>query len=303
MKPVHILYAAIVAFLWGSNYLAIKIGLEYFQPYMLLTLRFILVLAMLMPFYPRPPLPFLNILVLSLVLGFGHFVMIYEGMAQGLDVASTIIAAQLNVPFSCALATVFFKDRLGPWRSFGMMVSFFGIILIVGSPSVSAHLGAFSLVMAGAMGWAITNIMLKRQQAVSMLALLPWLSLFLIPQMALFTWLFEAESLVNFTLPWQAAASVVYTAIGSTLIAFGLWHYLLQRYEVSQVAPFTLLVPVFGIGIGQLFMGGALATPVLVGGLVTLLGVGIITVRKPRLATFDEDAPGTIEEDNKGDAA
>jgi O-acetylserine/cysteine efflux transporter len=44
-------------------------------------------------------------------------------------------------------------------------------------------------------------------------------------------------------------------AFVSTLVGFGVWGFLLRRYDASTVAPYTLLVPVFGMTSAALFTG------------------------------------------------
>ena len=43
----------------------------------------------------------------------------------------------------------------------------------------------------------------------------------------------------------------------STLAGFGGWGYLIRRYGASTVAPFSMLVPIFGIASAALLLGGA----------------------------------------------
>ena len=56
----------------------------------------------------------------------------------------------------------------------------------------------------------------------------------------------------------KSMAAVAYIAWISTLLGFGLWTYLMSRYPVNRVAPFTLLVPVVGLATGWLAFGEVL---------------------------------------------
>src|SRR3546814_9270170 len=47
---------------------------------------------------------------------------------------SASIAIQLQVPFASLLAAIFFKDKLGWRRGFGMLIAFFGVAVIAGEP-------------------------------------------------------------------------------------------------------------------------------------------------------------------------
>jgi O-acetylserine/cysteine efflux transporter len=58
---------------------------------------------------------------------------------------------------------------------------------------------------------------------------------------------------------------------------------MMRRFAVNQVIPFTLLVPVFGVMSGVLCLGERLTPIMLAGALVTIAGVGIIVLRRPRL--------------------
>jgi O-acetylserine/cysteine efflux transporter len=73
-------------------------------------------------------------------------------------------------------------------------------------------------------------------------------------------------------LDWQGAGTVVYVAWVTTVFGFGAWGWLLRRHPASTVAPFSLLVPVFGMSSAALFLGEGIsplrwcAAALLVGG-------------------------------------
>jgi O-acetylserine/cysteine efflux transporter len=56
-----------------------------------------------------------------------------------------------------------------------------------------------------------------------------------------------------------------------------------RRYDVNVVMPFNLLNPVFGVLCAVLILGDPLTWSLLVGAALVIGGVGIITVRRPRL--------------------
>tara|TARA_B100000780_G_scaffold271745_1_gene233001 strand:- start:1353 stop:1679 length:327 start_codon:yes stop_codon:yes gene_type:complete len=61
---------------------------------------------------------------------------------------------------------------------------------------------------------------------------------------------YEGSSLIASSLiftPWSTWAIVVWQTVGNTLIGYGLWNLLLQRHSTILVAPWALLVPVFGM--------------------------------------------------------
>ncbi|MGB1539739.1 MAG: DMT family transporter, partial [Rickettsiales bacterium] len=244
MSPKYVFYALIVVFCWAANFTAVKIGLQHFPPFLLLVLRFALVAALLLPFYWRRTLSVKFLLAMASVTGTAHFALVFGGLAYGIDIATGILTVQLGVPFSCVLSAVFFKDKLGAWRSFGMVVSFMGVIMIAGTPNVADHFGPFLMTMAGAFCWAAGNVIMKREGEVPVMELLAWMSLFAVPQLLALSLLVERDhwELIQTITP-SAAYSIGFSAVFSTLVAYGLWYYLLKRCEVSRVAPFNLLIP------------------------------------------------------------
>jgi O-acetylserine/cysteine efflux transporter len=56
-----------------------------------------------------------------------------------------------------------------------------------------------------------------------------------------------------------------------------------QRYPVTSVAPITTLSPVFSVILSVILLGEVLSTRLVVGGVITLAGVVIITLRERRI--------------------
>ncbi len=281
--------AVLVAVCWGGNFTASKIAMEHFPPFLTILLRFVAVTIMLAPFALRTRVNLRDMFVISLCYITLHFTLIFVGMSQGLSIASTVIAVQLGAPFSCVLAAIFYNDKLGGWRSFGMMIAFIGVLLVAGTPNVTAHWGAFLLVVAGAFAWAAANVYMKRIGNVGVAAFLFWPALLSLPQVGLLTALMEDHQLELIrTAPVSAWCGILYSMFFSTLIGYGLWYRLLKHYPLSRVTPFSLLVPVIGIAGGMAVYGEHITPMLVVGGLLTILGVGVITVRRPKLSLLDK---------------
>lgn len=289
MPFLYIVYALLVSLFWGTNFVAVRIAEHSIPPYLLLTLRFILVALMLLPFYPKRTLPLKFLLQMSFIFGTLSFALVFGAMYYGVDVPTTVITSQLGVPFSCLLSAMFFNDRLGPWRSFGLMIAFLGMTMVAGTPNVVEHFFPFLMVMGSAFFWAVSNVLMKRQGNINVLEMLAWVSLFTVPQMALLSFVVEDNQFQMLAAaPMEAYAAVGYTALFSTVISYGLWYYLLRHHEVSSVAPFSLLVPFFGIAADMLYFPDVdpIHPRIIWGGVMTIIGVAIIVVRKPKLAIF-----------------
>lgn len=279
----HILYALIVTFCWGANFVAAKKGVEHFTPFFMLAVRFAAVAAVLLPFYWRRSLRFQFILEMSLVLGTAHFGLLFGAMAYGIDIPTAAITVQLGVPFSCMLSAALFNDKLGAWRSSGLVVAFTGMILVAGTPNVVEHFIPFLMVMAGAFCWALSNVMMKREGRVSVMELVCWQAGISALMLFAISLIFEHNQWQQLiTVPWDIVIAVAFSTFISTIVAYSLWYYLLTQCDVSRVAPFNLLVPLFAIGVGQIFYPVAFPLQIVIGGVITLIGVGIIVVRRPK---------------------
>lgn len=282
MTPKDAMLAVLVMALWGANFVASKVALQAFSPMFLMTLRFALVCALLLPFARFPRAQWRGVLALSTILGAVHFPLIFLGM-RGVDAAVGAIVAQLQVPFSSLLAAVLFKDYLGWRRALGMATAFGGIVVIAGEPRSESGLEYILYIVAAGFAFAVANVQIKRIGPIDGFALTAWMTLFALPQVGLLSLTFESAqtaSLANAELKhWLA---LVYIALGSSIIGYGVWYRLARTYDVNQTMPYLLLVPLFGVLSGVLMLGEPVSFGLAVGGAMTVGGVAVIMIRRPR---------------------
>lgn len=281
MTPRDSLLALLVMALWGLNFVVAKWGLAEFPPLFIMSIRFTLVAALLLPFTRMPRGQMKAIAALSVILGCLHFPLMFGGL-KGIDAATASIAAQAQVPFSSLLAAIFYKDKLGWRRAAGMAASFIGVVVIAGEPRLAGQLTPLLLILAASFAFALASMLMKSIAGVDGFALNGWMALFAAPELLILSLLFEdghGAALSNAT-PWGWGA-IVYMALAATITAYGLWYPLLRRYEVNQTMPFLLTVPVFGVAAGVVLMGDPVTPRLLLGGLLTVGGVAVIVKRRP----------------------
>lgn len=75
-----------------------------------------------------------------------------------------------------------------------------------------------------------------------------------------------------------AIASTAYTVILASLVGYTIWNGLMGIYPASNVAPFTLLVPVVGFLAGWVFLGERPNAAAFVGGALLLVDVAVIVL-------------------------
>ncbi|WP_448191169.1 DMT family transporter [Azospirillum sp. sgz301742] len=283
MSPLDLLVALVVVALWGINFGVAKVALLDFPPLFLMGMRFVLVAALLLPFVRMPRGRVLGVFVLSVILGTIHFPMMFNGI-KGIDAATASVVAQLQVPFASLLAALVFKDRLGWKRALGMLVAFAGVLLIAGEPRLGGSLWALGLVVAASFAFAAANVQIKRLGNIDGFALNAWMALFAAPQLLILSGLFEhGQWQAVRSASWAGWGALFYIAVLATIVAYGLWYRLMRRYDVNQAVPFMLLIPLFGVLSGVVLLDEPVTWTLVVGGLLTVAGVGIIVLKVPRV--------------------
>jgi len=283
MRPLHVALTLLVIVIWGLNFVAAKVGLKVFPPLFLMGLRFGFVALALVWFVPRPTGMWRQILVLSVTLGSLHFGLMFNGM-NGVGASIAAIAIQLQVPFAAILAALLFKDALGWRRALGMALAFAGVVVISAEPQAEAELLYLFMVIAASLIWAVGNIQVKQLERIDGMALNAWISLFSAPQLLLASYILEDGQLAAIRsaglLEWGAVA---YMAVLVTMVGYGIWYYMIDKYATNQTMPFTLLVPVVGVLAGVSVLDEPFTLQIALGGLATVAGVAIIVLRRPKL--------------------
>ncbi|HEX9792005.1 MAG TPA: EamA family transporter [Kiloniellales bacterium] len=289
IRPLHLVVFLLIAMIWGFNFAVAKIGLAQLPPIMMMALRWGLVGMLLAPFVKPPHGCWRQVFLVSFTLGFVHFALMFTGL-KNLDAATAAIAIQLQVPFAALLAAVFFNDKLGWRRALGMAIAFIGVAIVAGEPRLAGVTVPLALVIVAACVWSVANVQIKKMGDVDGMMLNAWVGVFAAPQLALASLLLEeGQGAALAAADWRAAMAVVYQAVVVVIVGYGAWFWMLRRYAVNQVMPFTLLVPGFGVLSGVLVLGETLTLPLVVGGLLTIIGVGVITIIRPKLVAAEAD--------------
>jgi len=281
LKNSELILAASVPLLWGIGFTFAKAGLNEFPPLFLMGLRFSLASLVLVWFVPIPRSQLKQIFWISFVGSTLQYGMTFTGLSM-IDASLAIIIIHLEVPFSVLLAAIILKDKPGIQRILGMLISFAGIVLIAGQPSLRGQLSAILLTAAGAMMWAVGQVMVKRlKNPPSGFALTAWIGVFSGPQMILGSFIFEdsqLESLSNAS--WIGWGVILYLALIMTVLGYGIWYSVLSRNPVSKVMPVMLLLPVFTIASSMFFLGEHPSLMIFMGAAVVIGGVSMIVITK-----------------------
>jgi len=271
----------LIVAIWGLNYPVGKIRVGAVPPMMMIALRFFLVALLVIPFVKAPWAHMRPIVYLSVTIGVFHFAPNFTGLKY-VDSGMGAMLNQLSVPFSALLAAVFFKDKLGWRRLLGMALAFAGVAILVGEPKRPSDLLGVLLMSGASLAWAVSLIQTKSLQGVHPLPLVGWMTLMAAPLLVILSLLLEDRPIqAALNMGWTGIWPILYMAVFVSIVSHGLWYSLLYRYPLNVTAPFALLTPVFGVLFGVLLLDEAFTWFTLAGGLITLAGVTIITIRRP----------------------
>lgn len=262
MKISHQFIALLVAFIWGTNFVFIRYGLDELEPFTFAALRFVLVAFPLIFIFPKPQTSWLNLASYGLFIGFGQFGLLYWVMQSNISPGLASLILQMQVFFTVLLAFLVFHETVKRLQIAAFGLSFFGLAFIYAyTDGQTTQLGVLVALLAAA-SWACGNLVVKRAGAIDIMGFLVWSSLFSIPPLALMAWYFEGlqgvvENIADAS--WKAWAVVLWQSFGNTIIGYGLWNMLLNRYSAATVTPWALLVPVFGMSASAVMLGEPMA--------------------------------------------
>jgi O-acetylserine/cysteine efflux transporter len=281
VKLQHIGLAIFGMAIWGFNFVAISVGLKEMPPLLFTCVRFVITAFPLILFVRKPALTWWQIFSIGMTLLTLQFAFLFKGMQLGVGggVASTVVQSQAF--FTLIIAAVMLRERPAKRDLAGLCVAALGIVLIALTMSGASALGVVMIVLA-AFFWSIGNVLLKRAGNVDMLALIVYASLFPPIPLFLLSYVFEGPEQISTAVSGVSIASawaLLYIVVGSTLVGYTIWGFLLKNYAATQVAPFGLLVPIFGVFSGWLLMGEAFGPQRLLGAALVFAGLVVINWR------------------------
>ena len=280
MKLRHLALIALIDILWAVNIVAVKVAVDAVQPLTANVLRYAIVLVCCLPWLRWLPGRMPLVLVTGLVAG--ALFMGLGGLSYSVatNVSALAIAGQLGVPFSLILAILFYRERIRWVRVGGIVLSFAGVAVMAFDPRIFDERLGLALTVAASLCWAAGNLLFRKLQGAHVLNLQGWLALVSVPVLATGSAVFEPGAFAHLgSVPPHVWAWLAYSAIGSSIIGHGGMAYLFQRYPVSVVAPLTLPTPLLSVIVGVMVFKTPVGVPMVIGGLLTLVGIAIITLR------------------------
>lgn len=284
MPFAHLLLALLVVFVWGINFIFVKLSLEEFSPLLLCAVRFLLASVPAVFFIKPPAVPFRIIAAYGLIMFALQFALLFIGLRVGMTPGVASLLMQVQVFFSMFFAIIFLGEQPQIGQIIGALIAFIGIGVVALHFDHNVSLMGFLCILAAAASWGVGNLITKKIHSVNLIAVIVWSSFVACLPMFILSLVFEGPASFVTTyehMTWKGILSVLYIVYISTWVGYGVWNWLIGRYPVGMVVPFTLLVPVVGILSSVFILGEPFYLWKLVAGLLVISGlcINLLTTR------------------------
>jgi drug/metabolite transporter (DMT)-like permease len=250
--------------LWSGNWIVARAVREEIAPGIATVGRLIIVLAILAPFALNSLRNKLRTLArrdwwILAALGFTggglHLGLQWLGLHYT-TATSGVLYLSMSPIFILVMAAPL-GERIGPRQWAGVAISFCGVYLIAtqGRPAVPSFNVGDMMALASMMMWAGYTVLLRvRRDSLNTIELLVMVCAFGLAFMA--PWLaFEILIEAKVELTPAGMLGVLYSAIGSLLLAYAGWSYVVRRLGAARAGVTMHLMPAMGVALAALFLG------------------------------------------------
>ena len=241
--------AALVAVIWGVNFVVSAIFVDHMPPMLFAAIRFTLVVFPAILFIPRPGIGWRKTFGVGFFIGVMQFGLMFIAMQLGMSGGLASLLIQLQTLFTVLLAAAFLAERPTRKQALGIALGLVGLA-IVGMGRGGAAMLPFLMMIAAAFFWGCGNVVMRSAKTKSGLSLTVWSSTVAPIPMFAGSLLFDGPDAIGAALShidWWFIAGMFYTAIIATLVGFAIWSRLLARYPAGLVVPWSLVTPPAGI--------------------------------------------------------
>jgi drug/metabolite transporter (DMT)-like permease len=272
----------IISTVWGSTWLAIKIGLRTVPPFYAAGFRFVVASVVLygivrarklpIPFTPDARRVYFALGVLSFAVPFALAYWGQQFIPSGLG--SILFCA---FPLWVAVFSHFLlaNERLDVFKAVGTLLGFVGI-LIVFSPDLSlpdsSAIPGMAAILLGATMQAYALVITKKHgqdiSPITMTFVVMVVGAVILLMMGV---LFESASSIVWT--DEAVGSILYLALVGSVLTFVSYYWLLKRIDAVYLSLTSFINPIIAVVLGALLLDERLASTVLAGAMLVLTGI------------------------------
>jgi len=273
----------IVSFFWGTTYLAIRIGVMHFPPFLFTGIRMAfggIIMGMIWLFQKRTFRLTWKILGKNALAGIFFFTLGVGMVGWSEQYIPSGLAALLCSfpPIWLVIFNVFIfrMEKLNPWILFGILLGFGGTILVFRehfSELLNARYRlAVGVVVLANIGWVLASLGMKKENPsqdsvlnASIQMLSGGIFLFIL------SFFFEQQVKIVWTAP--VVYSMIYLIIFGSVLAFWAYLYALSHLPLSLVSLHNYINVLVSIILGSLVLNEKLNPIIFMSVIITLIGI------------------------------
>ncbi|AFH50081.1 DMT superfamily drug/metaboltie permease [Ignavibacterium album JCM 16511] len=272
----------LLCFIWGSTWLAIRISLESFTPFLSGGLRFLIASVAIFIVMRLKGISLQKdklSVKLYLQMGFLSFVIPF-GLVYWAEqfVPSGLAAVLFGVyPFFVAIFSFFMipNEKIGIGKTIGMIFGFAGIVVIFSdsfSFTISDYLlGMFAVMLSGIMQAYIAVTLKKYGRHLNPLSM-NFIPMLIAGISGTLIGLF-AENTSSISLHEAGIFAVLYLALFGSVVTFTAFYWLMKKINVVILSLIAFITPVVALILGWIFYNEVLTTQHLIGSAFVLIGL------------------------------
>lgn len=270
--------------IWGSGFLATKIGLQHAAPFTFLSLRFafgivclIVLVLVLKPRWPSGRAEFGHVIVAGLLMHAVHLGGSHYSQYLGLSAGITAVLLSAQPLLTAIFAGRWMRERLNAVQWTGIAIGLAGVTLIVWHKidmreATAGALTAVAVSLAGVTAGTLYQRVYCPAVDLRAAALVQFLSAFIV--LAPLAWFVEGAAV---SWSWTLAGVIVFLVIGASILAVNAFHTLMRRGQATKVTSLIYLTPIFAVVL-ELLMFDVMPSVVSLAGIaITCLGVAMVS--------------------------
>jgi len=292
----------IIYLVWGSTFLAIRIGVQEVPPFLLAAIRFVAAGAVLFAWMRAQGVPmptrreWLSAALVAVLIFVGDYGLVFWAERR---VPSGVTAVMLaTIPLFMALSEIFIlrTQQLTARLAAALLIGLGGVVVLVsrslglGEEALNPY-GALALVTA-ACSWSGASVLLRKlplpaskpmSSAAQMLIGGVWLT-------AVSAVLGEFPGFDITAVSRGAWLALVYLIVAGSIVAYTAYVWLLHHEAPTKVGTYAYVNPVIAVVLGHFLGGEAVGPRTLLGTMLVLVSVVVITTTPaPKLEPVMEE--------------
>lgn len=275
-----------VCIIWGTTYLALRVGVTQFPPFLFSGIRFLFagpILLLLLYFFRKTEMPSRKVIAQQAVSGlllctFGVGIVGWSEMFVSSGLAA-IICSVMPIWVMLINFAISSDDQPALPVVLGLVIGLAGIVLIFGEhvsdfSDRNYTLGIFTTFL-GNICWAFGTVFVKRKTQATDPFLAAGLQMlfggiFLLPMSLIF------DDYSTITTSGDMVFALIYLILFGSVAAYASYSYAIKKLPMTIVSLYAYINPIVAVVLGALLLGERLNLRIGIGILITLAGIYVV---------------------------